>query len=221
MKYTSAEEKSLIMGLRKPMREKVEKYIDLTNKIKDWKTFDETELELIVKGFEKFPREEVSTFYNSYLTDAVAEQLLQIGEKYKNNTSMVCNIISAFGNMINRYQVKPTDELYSFVRRFISHPKIGYFVAIHIDAFPQFKRSEEKWDYIMSILDIKPKTKSFEIFRSKIWRSLSEKETIPRKYKNIIIAIMQAKVEEAKAKQNKAAIDYYSNFVEQLMKENE
>ena len=221
MKYLTAEEKSLIMGLRKPMQEKMEKYINLTNQIKEWKIYNEPELELIVKGFEKFPREEVSNFYKPYLTDEIAEQLLQIGEKYGNNISMICNIIAAFGNMIDRYQVKPTDKLYSFVRKYINHPKIDYFVAIHIDSFPQFKSSEDKWDYIMSILDIKPKSKSFGIFTTKVWRCLSQKETIPSEYKNKIIAIIQSKVEEAKTKQNEGAEKYYSYYLEQLMAKNE
>ena len=221
MKYITDEEKSLIMGLRKPMREKMEKYINLTNQIKEWEIYDEPELELIVKGFEKFPREEVSKLYKLYLTDEIAEKLLRIGTKYENNTSLICNIISASGNMINRYQVKPTDKLYAFVRQFINQPKIDYFVAIHIDAFPQFKISEDKWDYIMSILDIKPKTKSFGIFRSKIWRSLSEKETIPGEYKNKIIAIIQSKIEEAKTKQNEAATKNYSQYIELLCGKNE
>ena len=54
------EEKSLIMSLRKPMREKMEKYINLTHKTKEWNIYDETELDMIVKEFEKFPREEVT-----------------------------------------------------------------------------------------------------------------------------------------------------------------
>jgi len=80
MNYLTAEEKALIMGLRKPMREKMEKYINLTNKIKEWKIYDEPKLELIVKGFEKFPREEVSTYYNPYLTDEIAEQYTAANE---------------------------------------------------------------------------------------------------------------------------------------------
>lgn len=221
MKHITDEQNVFITGLRKPMREKLEKYINLTNKIKEWEIYDEPELELIVKGFEKFPREEVSRLYIPYLTDEIAERLLQIGEKHKNNISMICNIISAFGNMINRYEVKPTDKLYFFVRQFIDHPKIDYFVAIHIDAFPQFGNSEDKWDYIMSIHDIKLKTKSFPVFMSKILRSLSTKEIIPSEYKSKIVAIFQSEIEKAKIKQNETAKKYYSELVEKLLTENE
>jgi hypothetical protein len=203
------------MGLTKRMQLKIDNCNELADKVKNWKTFDETELETIIKEFEKVPREEVSQLYFQYLTNEVAENLLQIGEKYGYNTNIVCNIVSAFGNLIERYKVEPTDKLYSFFRQRINQPKVDYFVAIHIDVFPQFNASKDKWEYIISILNIRPKNKSFSIFYAKIRRILTEKEIIPDEYLEKIINVITDKYNNS----NEWAKKFYGETLKQLNKQ--
>ncbi|MDR0560776.1 MAG: hypothetical protein LBG92_11460 [Prevotellaceae bacterium] len=166
----------------KKIQLKIENCKDLTEKVRNWRDFDEAELEIIVKNFEKVPREEWATRYIPYITYEIAEKLMQIGEKYKPNTNLLCIIISALENLISRLKIDTTDTLYSFFLQFANQPKTDYFVAIHIDNFPQFNESKNKWEYIFSILNIRPKQKSFQVFISKISRILYRKEDIPQEY---------------------------------------
>ncbi|GHT22396.1 hypothetical protein FACS189430_04110 [Bacteroidia bacterium] len=203
------------MALTKRMQLKIDNCKDLAEKVKNWETFDETDLEIIIKNLEKVPREEVSKLYFPYLTNEVAEKLLEIGEKYGNNTKMVCLIVSAFGNLITRYKVESTDKFYSFFRQCINQPKVDYFVAIHIDNFPQFNTSKDKWEYFFSILNIRPKNKSFPIFYTKIRRVLTKKEIIPDEYLEKIINVISEKYNNS----NEWGKKDYGDTLEQLNKQ--
>jgi hypothetical protein len=203
------------MGITKKNQLKIDNCKDLTDAIKNYETFDETELEEIIKQFEKVPREEVYQCYFKFLTNEIAKKLLQIGEKYSNNTNITWHIISALGNLIERYNVEPSDKLYSFFLQCSNKPKVDYFVALHINVFPQFNASKDKWEYIFSILNIRPKKKSFNAFYTQIRRVLQKNEIIPNEYLEKITDVITDKYNNS----NEWAKQFYAYTLEQLNKQ--
>lgn len=89
----------------------------LTTEIKDklyqWETYSEEELGTLIAKFERIPREAVSSANVSLLTDDVlAEKLVEIGRAYSKNSNLLCNIISALGNMVKRYGLRPRKHIF-------------------------------------------------------------------------------------------------------------
>jgi len=100
--------------------QKIQKNIDnielLKKQISEWKKLDSEDLFQTVKEFEKTPRLEVSVYYNDLFNDAkFADILLDI---YKNNTGnakLVVLVISAIGNMLQRYNLPETKDIYELM----------------------------------------------------------------------------------------------------------
>ena len=104
----------------------------LSNDIYNWRSFDSVELNNVIKQFEKIPREEISKFYKPYFTNELVVELLKIGETYKEEADMSCNTISILGNIIVRYNVEATDEVFDFFIRFSSVKKVNCRVVVRI-----------------------------------------------------------------------------------------
>ena len=93
---------------------KIERVSMLLHDIHNWKSLNELDLKNVIKQFEKIPREEISRFYTPYFTGDLVENIIQIGEANKKDTDMLCNLISILGNIIARYNVESTDEVFDF-----------------------------------------------------------------------------------------------------------
>lgn len=163
----------------------LEKMNQLIFALKNWQSFDEPAIAGKLKAFEKIPRAEWSKFRADQLSEQEAGQsLVHIGQKYHNNPKILRDVISALGNMVERYGLTPSDEVYNLLLEHCQNTKVGYYVALFITKFPQFEVYERKWDYLMSIGNIAPKKKSLDIFFREIKQ---RKQDIPEAYRETII----------------------------------
>ncbi|ATA88033.1 hypothetical protein CGC50_13340 [Capnocytophaga gingivalis] len=153
-----------------------------------WKSYDELSLEEIMKEFEKFPRKEYSSYYTSILTDRILiKDILEIGRTFYSNSNILINVISSLGNIVERYNFSPSDEIFEFLEKAISNKKANYYVSLFIFSFPQYYNWEYRWDYLVSIPNIIPKKKSIINFLIGIKKTIRDEEIIP---KEIIIKII-------------------------------
>lgn len=116
------------------------------------------ELFLAVKEFEKTPRLEVSIYYQDLFNDPkFSKTLLDIYNKHKDNTKLVVLLVSAIGNMIQRYDLPETKEIYEFMLENCDKSKIGPYVAIFLSRLKHFENYDKKWAYFMNIKKCHPK----------------------------------------------------------------
>ena len=175
---------------------KIERVSMLLHDIHKWKSFSESELKNVIKQFEKYPREEISRFYIPYFTDDLVENMIQIGKANKKDTDMLCNLISILGNIIVRYNVKSTDEVFDFFVKLSHVKKVNYYVSLFIVYLPQFKVWENKWYYIISIPNIAPKKRSRDNFFLVVKRLINNGENIPEEYKPTIRSLLYSFIED-------------------------
>lgn len=73
-------------------------------------------------------------YYTPYFTDnKFADVLLQIARNYPDNEKMLLNITSILGNMIIRYQLEETMEIYNFILSNASSKKgIAGYVSVYL-----------------------------------------------------------------------------------------
>ncbi|WP_143305674.1 hypothetical protein [Chitinophaga vietnamensis] len=147
----------------------------LTTEIKDklyqWNMYSEEELETLVAAFEKIPREAVSSAYVSLLADDVlAEKLVEIGRAYEKNTNLLCNIISALGNMMKRYSLRPRRHIFDFFVAATKNKKANFYVSLFLSSFPQYNQWNGRWGYLTSMASIAPRKKSITNFHTEIKR---------------------------------------------------
>jgi hypothetical protein len=178
------------MEMTSKMKQKVKNIEELYNKIKCWNIYEEYELENIIKQFEKIPRYEMSAYFKPYFTRELVNNLLEIGKT--NNKNILCNIVSILGNMITRYNIEAEDRIFDyFVSLKDRKKKVNYYVSMFLPNFPQFKKWENKWDYLITIPEIAPKKKSMDNFYIKINSIIKENEIIPIEYKEKIITLFE------------------------------
>lgn len=173
---------SLVM---KKMSAKIQKKVDnietLQSQIKDWKEKTEEELLILLKEFEKTPRDEGSEYYTKYFTDDnFANTLVKIGNTYSNNIKISLYIVSALGMMMWRYKLKETEEIYQLMIDNSQKKNVAPYVAIYLPKMEKFTDYPDKWSYFMSIKKMTPKkvaeTKFIDLIEENI-------EKIPQKIK--------------------------------------
>ncbi|SMO37037.1 hypothetical protein SAMN06265171_101362 [Chryseobacterium rhizoplanae] len=160
--------------------QKIQKNIDniesLKKQISGWKKLSDEELFQAVKEFEKTPRLEVSIYYNDLFNDAeFTGILLDIYKNNADNTKLVVLLISAIGNMLQRYNLPETKEIYEVMLENAYKKNVGPYVAIFLPRMEHFKNYSKKWQYFMEVKNMSPKKvaeSSFEVimdlFGSKI-----------------------------------------------------
>jgi hypothetical protein len=92
-------------------------------------------------------------------------KIINIARQYKNNATILRNIISAVGFICTRYSFYD-DEGFNFIKDNIDNKNDIVKIAIvkNIYKFPQFNTWENKWDYLLTIPKILPKKESIEYF---------------------------------------------------------
>lgn len=151
--------------------QKIQKNIDniesLKKQISEWKKLSDEELFQAVKEFEKTPRLEVSIYYNDLFNDAeFTGTLLDIYKNNTDNTKLVVLLISAIGNMLQRYNLSETKEIYEVMLENAYKKNVGPYVAIFLPGMEHFKNYSKKWQYFMEVKNMSPKKvaeSSFEV----------------------------------------------------------
>ncbi|MFS4428664.1 hypothetical protein [Chryseobacterium sp. S90] len=151
--------------------QKIQKNIDniesLKKQISGWKKLSDEELFQAVKEFEKTPRLEVSIYYNDLFNDAeFTGILLDIYKNNTDNTKLVVLLISAIGNMLQRYNLPETKEIYEVMLENAYKKNVGPYVAIFLPRMEHFKNYSKKWQYFMEVKNMSPKKvaeSSFEV----------------------------------------------------------
>lgn len=170
----------------------------LTTEIKDklyqWETYSEEELGTLIAKFERIPREAVSSANVSLLTDDVlAEKLVEIGRAYSKNSNLLCNIISALGNMVKRYGLRPRKHIFDFFVAAAKNRKANFYVSLFLYSFPQYKQWNGKWGYLVSMASIAPKKKSITNFHTEIKRIVKDhNDDIPSDTRIQIVRILDS-----------------------------
>ena len=141
---------------------KVQKNIDniqvLKKQISQWRKLSIEDLFQSIKEFEKTPRLEVSIYYNDLFNDVkFSEILLDIYKSNADNAKMVILLISAIGNMIQRYNLTESQDMYELMVENAYKKDIGTYVAIFLPKLEHFKNYSKKWQYFMNVKKMSPK----------------------------------------------------------------
>lgn len=192
-------------------KKNLEKIIELKSLLKNWESYKEEDLFLIIKEFEKKPRDEGSFWYDEvFCDDELSKILLSIADKYRNNSKINTLIVSTLGNLILRYKLTETKEIYDYFYENRNNSSFGAYVALYITKFNHFKNETDKWHYIMKIIDLKPK----KIAESEYSRILEkEKENLPTEYKKTAYFFFKEKAEKAN---NEGGKKYYLEIVKEF-----
>ncbi|MFC9776576.1 hypothetical protein [Paenibacillus chitinolyticus] len=186
----------------------------LKEKISDWHKLSDEELFLAVKEFEKTPRLEVSIYYQDLFNDPkFSKTLLDIYNKHKDNTKLVVLLVSAIGNMIQRYGLPETKEIYEFMLENSDKSKIGPYVAIFLPRLKYFENYDEKWEYFMNIKKMSPKKVAESSFETVMDLMDLYLEKIPEPYKNETIEYFNKKVEESN---NEYGKQHYQDIINKI-----
>lgn len=141
---------------------KIQKNIDnieaLKKQLSQWTKLSIEDLFQSVKEFEKTPRLEVSIYYNDLFNDVkFSEILLEIYKSNADNVKMVILLISAIGNMIQRYNLPESQDMYEFMVENAYKKNAGPYVAIFLPRLEHFKNYSKKWQYFMDVKEMSPK----------------------------------------------------------------
>ena len=131
-------------------------------------------------------------------------------EVEKENKRIHIYIISSLGNMVNRYNLKETKEIYEYFKKYMFEKGISAYVAIYLPHFKNFQKEENKWDYFMKIAKMTPK----KIAEINFLAILNEYiEEVPDKYKQEIIDFLQEKYQMAN---NEGGKKYYKDMINRI-----
>jgi len=134
---------------------------------------------------------ERSDSFKKFLSNPeLSNRLLEFVNEGCDDIGVVINVVSALGNMVERYDLPPSDSIFDFFVGLIGEKKVAYYVSIFITKFPQFKRFPSRWDYIVSIPRIAPRSDSAKNFYAEIKRLIKGGEIIPSEYRERIVAIL-------------------------------
>ena len=154
--------------------------------IDNWNNYKESELEYMLKKLGDICRDETSIFRKKILSEErLLDVLLEIGDKYKNNTYILIQIISSIDNMHERYGLNISDRAFNFLIKHTKNKKVNFYISIFLTKLPQFDSYKNKWEYIMSIPNIAPKKKSINTFYKIINKNINN---IPIEYNTFIIS---------------------------------
>lgn len=201
--------------MEKAISTKIKKQLDIISELKaqieNWKSYNEDELFQIVKEFEKKPRDEGSFWYEEVLSDrTLGSNLLEIANKYSENIKMNVYIVSALGNMIKRYKLQSSQEIFNYFLEKASAKGVDLYVSFFLPYLPQFENYEKKWEYIMSIKKIKPLKDSAISFKERIESFLND---LPIKYIEETIVFFEQCITESKSDYSK---DIYRGLIDKL-----
>jgi hypothetical protein len=175
------------------MEQRIKILEELKDKLCNWKSYDETQLQKLMEEFEKIPREEFSSFYTPILTDkSLIENIIEIGEAFQANSNISINVISSLGNIVWRYKLNPSAKIFDFFKKATKNKKVNYYVSLYIASFPQYRTWEDKWNYLLSMPEITPKKKSMVNFHTEVKKILSSKDDIPSEVIKKIITILNS-----------------------------
>jgi len=187
----------------------------LKDKLCNWKSYDETQLQELMKEFEKFPRKEFSFFYVPILVDkTLIENIIEIGETFQANSNISINVISSLGCIVRRYKLKPSSKVFELFTKAIKNRKVNYYVSLHISAFPQYRTWKDKWNYLLSMPQIAPKKQSMVNFHHEIKQMLNSKDYIPSEVIKKTITILNSHISSVEL--SKYSKDEYLNTINLL-----
>lgn len=155
----------------------------------DWIIFNEDDMQRLLKKFGNICRDETSVFRKKILSEEkLLDSLLEIGNKYKDNTHILIEIVSSIHNMHDRYGMRISDKAFEFLLTHTKNRKVNFYISIFITQLPQFEFYKDKWEYIMSIPNIAPREKSISTFYNIINKNI---DNLPTKYKPDIVAYFE------------------------------
>ncbi|XKX06780.1 hypothetical protein R8G61_05525 [Tenacibaculum maritimum] len=92
-------------------------------------------------------------------------------------------IISSLGNMMSRYNLKETKNIYEYFLDNLHKKGLSAYVSLFFTDLEHFANYSEKWAYIMSVKDMKP-SKLGELSFETIIKN--RKDNIPNEYKSVV-----------------------------------
>ena len=203
------------------MEQNIKTLEELKDKLCNWKSYDETQLQMLMKEFEKFPRKEFSFFYVPILVDnTLIENIIEIGETFQTNSNISINVISSLGCIVQRYKLNPSAKIFELFTKAIKNKKVNYYVSLYISALPQYSTWEDKWNYLLSMPQIAPRKKSMVNFHHEIKRMLGSNDYIPSEVIKETITMLKSHISSAEL--SKYSKDEYLNTInllEQIDKE--
>ena len=112
------------------MKENIEVLEELKDKLCNWKCYDETELQILMNEFEKFPRKEFSLNYTPIFTNNILiENIVEIGKVFHSNQKISINVISSLGYIVCRYMPNPSSEIFNLFVEATKDKKVNYYVS--------------------------------------------------------------------------------------------
>lgn len=194
------------------IQNKIDNIKYLQNELMNFKNFSEDEISNLLQKFEKTPRDEVSFYFKSLFTNLeFANVLLEIADKYKENKKIQINILSSIGNMIRRYGLEETDEIYDYFKTNMFIKNVGVYIAIHLPYLKRFEK-ENSWEYFMKIKDMTPKKMAETTFLNIVNEHIIE---IPNEHKGEVIALLKQKQQNSN---NEGGQKYYQELIYTILK---
>ena len=135
--------------------------------------------------------------------------LMDICDKYKDHEIVVRNLVSAIGFIATKYDYT-ADFVYKYLSRFKTSKsdKIAIAIVKNIYKFPQFDLWVKRWNYILSIPEIKPHNESLDYFSEIISRSM---DSIPKDYLDNVSLIFREYIKKHGAE------DYMSEEFQKIL----
>lgn len=197
--------------ISKKIRIKIENILFLQNQLSNNDLLSEEDILILLQNYEKTTRDEMSSYFEKYFKDdTFADILLKIANKYKENKKIHIYIISSLGNMVNRYNLKETKEIYEYFKKYRLEKGVSAYVAIHLPHFKNFQKEENKWDYFMKIAKMTPK----KIAEINFLAILNEYiEEVPDDYKEEVVNFLTEKQDKAN---NEGGKKYYQDMINRI-----
>ena len=194
------------------IQNKIDNIKYLQNELMNFKNFSEDEISNLLQKFEKTPRDEVSFYFKALFTNLeFANVLLEIADKYKENKKIQINILSSIGNMIRRYGLEETDEIYDYFKTNMFIKNVGVYVAIHLPYLKRFEK-ENSWEYFMKVKNMTPKKMAETTFLNIVNEHITER---PNEHKGEVIALLKQKQQNSN---NEGGQKYYQELIYTILK---
>ena len=198
--------------INRKIQNKIDNIKYLQNELMNFKNFSEDEISNLLQKFEKTPRDEVSFYFKALFTNLeFANVLLEIADKYKENKKIQINILSSIGNMIRRYGLEETDEIYDYFKTNMFIKNVGVYIAIHLPYLKRFEK-ENSWEYFMKVKNMTPKKMAETTFLNIVNEHITE---IPNEHKGEVIAFLKQKQQNSN---NESGQKYYQELIYTILK---
>lgn len=174
----------------------------VVSQLNDWTAGQEKDsLAILISRLEQFSRMERSESFKVFLSNPeFSDKLLEIAKINCDDVGVVINVVSALGNMVDRYGLPSTDSIFDFFVDLMNEKKVASYISIFITKFPQFKMLPSRWDYVVSIPRIAPRSDSAKNFYAEIKRTIKCGEVIPPEYRDKVVAILDDFSSKTKSK---------------------